>query len=98
MILEVDSEGFLINRDDWTREAMYELAKADGVELTDEHAKYILAARVMFEEHSTVTAIREFAKHFCMNRKAKELYTLFESGSMKKIAKWEGLPKPTGCV
>ncbi|MBC8399555.1 MAG: TusE/DsrC/DsvC family sulfur relay protein, partial [Flavobacteriales bacterium] len=31
-------------------------------------------------------------------RKAKELYEVFESGPMKKIAKYGGLPKPTGCV
>lgn len=98
MNLNVDGEGFLVNRDDWNEEVMHELARRDGMELTDEHVKYILAARDMYEENGTVPAIRDFAKHFGMDRKAKPLYALFESGVMKRIAKWGALPKPTGCV
>ena len=32
------------------------------------------------------------------DRKAQPLYELFETGPMKRIAKYGGLPKPTGCV
>ena len=96
--LEVDGDGFLINRSDWSEFNMYTLAGKDGLTLTAEHCKYIMAARKMYEETNTVPAIRDFAKKFGMDRKAKELYALFESGPMKRIAKYGGLPKPTGCV
>ena len=43
-------------------------------------------------------AVRIFAKEFGMDRKASKLYDVFKSGPMKKIAKYGGLPKPTGCV
>ena len=33
-----------------------------------------------------------------MDRKASKLYDVYKSGPMKKIAKYGGLPKPTGCV
>ena len=96
--LKTDGDGFLINRSDWTEEVMYMLAGKDGLTLTAEHCKYIIAAREMFEQNGTVPSIREFAKLFGMDRKAKELYELFESGPMKRIVKYGGLTKPTGCV
>jgi tRNA 2-thiouridine synthesizing protein E len=52
----------------------------------------------MFNETGTVPAVRNFAKEFGMDRKASKLYEVFQSGPMKKIAKYGGLPKPTGCV
>lgn len=95
---KTDGDGFLINRDEWDEDFMISRAFADGLELTEEHIKYIEAARKMYLEDGTVPSIREFAKHFGMDRKAKHLYSLFESGVMKRIAKYGGLPKPTGCV
>lgn len=95
---ETDAEGYLVNRDEWTEEVMYELARRDGMELTEEHVKYILDAREMFEKSGTVPTIREFAKRHGMDRKAKPLYELFQTGVMKRIAKWGGLPRATGCT
>ena len=97
--LNVDGDGFLVNRDEWNEEVMRQLAANDGVELNDEHVRYILKAREMYEQDGTVPPIRLFAKATGIkDRKAKELYDLFETGPMKRICKWGGLPKPTGCV
>ena len=97
--LAVDGDGFLVNRDEWSEAAMHELAAMDGMKLSDEHVRYILKARQMYEEDGTVPPIRIFAKAVgIQDRKAKELYDLFETGPMKRICKWGGLPKPTGCV
>ena len=93
-----DADGILINTSDWSTERMSEMAIEDGFEITDEVEKYIMKAREMFNATGTVPAVRVFAKEFGMDRKAKELYKVFESGPMKKIAKYGGLPKPTGCV
>lgn len=98
MSLQVDGDGFLLNREDWNDDVMRQLAEDDGLTLNDEHIKYIMAAREMFTETGTVPSIRNFAKHFGMDRKAKDLYALFESGPMKRIAKYGAMPKPTGCV
>lgn len=95
----VDGDGFLINRDDWSETVMHELAAQDGMTLTEDHVRYILKARQMYEEDGTVPPIRIFAKAVgIQDRSAKELYALFETGPMKRICKWGGLPKPTGCV
>ncbi len=97
--IQVDGDGFLVNRDDWSEEIMYRLAASDGMTLLDQHIAYIHKAREMFEQDGTVPAIRNFAKAVGIkDRKAKELYELFETGPMKRICKWGGLPKPTGCV
>lgn len=97
--LNLDDDGFLIDRDDWSTAVMHQLAARDGMTLTDEHTRYIMKAREMYEEDGTVPPIRIFAKAAGLqDRKAKELYDLFETGPMKRICKWGGLPKPTGCV
>lgn len=97
--LQVDGDGFLINRDQWSPEVMHQLAQGDGMTLTDEHVQYIMKAREMYDSDGIVPPIRLFAKAVGIkDRKAKELYDLFETGPMKRICKWGGLPKPTGCV
>ena len=98
MELNRDGDGFLINTSDWSEEVMYEMAKSDDMEITDEIKMYIDKARQMYNETGTVPAVRIFAKEFGMDRRASKLYEVFESGPMKKIAKYGGLPKPTGCV
>ena len=47
--IKTDGDGFLLDRGDWSEEVMYELAQQDGFELTDEHVKYILSAREIYE-------------------------------------------------
>jgi len=98
MTLERDGDGFLIDMNQWSVAVMMEMAHQDGFTITEEIKEYIYRAREMYEETQTVPAIRVFAKSLGMDRKAKPLYEAFESGPMKKIAKYGGLPKPTGCV
>jgi len=96
--VETDGDGFLLNRDEWSESVMMELSKKDGFDLSDDHIKYILSARDVFEQEGTVPPLRVFAKMHGMDRKAGPLNELFGGGPMKKIAKYGGLPKPTGCV
>ena len=98
MEYEVDGDGFLLDMYAWNQHFMYDSAKADGVTLTDEMVQYIFSARDYYAENQVVPPIREFAKMHGMDRKAQKLYDLFETGPMKRIAKYGGLPKPTGCV
>ena len=98
MELNRDGDGFLINTSDWSEEVMYQMAESDGMEITEEIKTYIDRAREMYNETGTVPAVRNFAKEFGMDRKASKLYDVFKSGQMKKIAKYGGLPKQTGCV
>ena len=96
MELNLDNEGFLLNRDDWSEEAARELARQDDAEITEEIMNYIQAARQMYDSEGVVPPIRKFSK--AMGVSTKDLYDTFHKGPMKLICKWGGLPKPTGCV
>ena len=98
MELNRDGDGFLVNTSDWSEEVMNQMASEDNFEITEEIKTYIGKAREMYNETGTVPAVRIFAKEFGMDRKASKVYDVFKSGPMKKIAKYGGLPKPTGCV
>ncbi len=96
MELNVDGEGFLVNRDDWNEDIARELARRDGMEIDDKIMHYINEARSMYDNDGVVPPIRIFAK--AQGTTTKELYDVFKKGPMKLICKWGGLPKPTGCV
>jgi TusE/DsrC/DsvC family sulfur relay protein len=92
----LDSEGFLVNRDDWTEELASEMARADEFEMNDQVLQFIRDARAMYDDDGVVPPIRIFAKKQGVS--TKDLYGIFKKGPMKLICKWGGLPKPTGCV
>ena len=98
MELKVDGDGFLVDRSEWNEEVMHELAANDGVTLTEEMIDMIMRAREEAEETGSVPPIRVFSKMTGGDRKGTHLNEMFNGAPMKKIAKWGGLFKPTGCV
>lgn len=98
MDLELDGDGFLVDRDAWNLDVMVALAKNDGVDITSDMESMIMLAREMYEEDQTVPPLRVFSKATGGDRKGTHLNEMFNGAPMKKIAKWGGLPKPTGCV
>ncbi len=93
---ERDGDGYLRSMDDWTPEIGRAMAEADGVELDDEKWNQILKAREYYEEEMVVPPIRVFAKYIGEDK--KKLFKQWNTGPMKPITKYGGLPKPTGCV
>ena len=98
MSLERDGDGFLLSMSDWSVDVMHEMAREDDKTLTEEQVSHIMLAREMYEETSMVPRVKDFGKALGMDRKAKGLYDEWKTGPMKQIAKYGGLPKPTGCV
>lgn len=94
--IETDADGHLTNTADWSKEIAVELAKAEGIELTDRHWVVIDYMRKVYEETGLAPSIRKLTKESGVN--TKELYSLFPGGPAKKAAKIAGLPKPVGCV
>ena len=93
---ERDGDGYLLDMGDWTEEVGKAMAEADGVELDDVKWGHIMKAREFFEESQTVMPIRKFAK--AIGEDKKDMFKLWNTGPMKPITKYGGLPKPTGCV
>ena len=96
MDLQTDNEGFLLNRNDWTPEVARQIATEDGYTLTDLQMDYIVNARSMFDAEGIVPPLRKFIKEVGISK--ADLFQAFETGPMKLICKWGGLPRPTGCV
>jgi len=101
--VEVDEEGYLVNRTDWNEEIAKEMAKADNCELTDNHWEVINFLREYYDEYQIAPAVRVLTK--AIGKKlgpdkgnSKYLYELFPYGPAKQACKYAGLPKPTGCV
>jgi len=95
--LDLNEEGFLVNKDEWNKEIAIELAKLEGLgELTDDHWMIIEFCRSRAEESGAAPTLRQISKGAGVT--TKQLFTLFPKGPAKKVAKISGLGKPEGCV
>ncbi len=94
--VEVDEEGFLVNPNDWTDGMAPELAKEEGIDLSDMHWKVIRFMREDFQSKGQIPTIRRITHAGGVT--TKDLYSLFPGGPAKKAARIAGLGKPQGCV
>jgi len=95
--IELDADGNLANRGDWSDDLARELAAQDGIaELTPQHWAVINFMRTVFEKDGDAPSIRRLTKESGVD--TKMLYALFPKGPAKRAAKIAGLPKPKGCI
>ena len=95
-IPERDGDGYLTNLHEWTEEIARAMADADGIDIDDIKWNQIVQAREYYDDNQTVPPIRKFAK--LIGQSHKDMFKLWNTGPMKPISKYGGLPKPTGCV
>ena len=62
--IETDSEGYLRNLDDWSEDFVRAQARAEGLELTDEHWQLIRFLRDYYAEHGVQAQVRAMIRHF----------------------------------
>jgi tRNA 2-thiouridine synthesizing protein E len=94
--VQMDAEGYLTNKDEWTEALANELAGELGVELTDEHWTVLNAARAIEAESGSSPGLRKISKR--SETPIKSIYKLFPDGPAKQIAKIAGIPKPKSCL
>jgi dissimilatory sulfite reductase related protein len=95
--IELDADGNLANRKDWSEDLARELAAQEGIpELTPQHWAVINFMRAVFEKEGDSPSIRRLTKESGVD--TKTLYQLFPKGPAKRAAKIAGLPKPKGCI
>ncbi len=94
--VQMDAEGYLADRDQWSEELANELAAQLDVELTDEHWRVINAARTIEAESGSSPGLRKVSKR--SETPIKAIYKLFPDGPAKLIAKIAGIPKPKSCL
>ena len=93
--VEVNDEGYLVDASQWSKEVAAEIAKEEGIELTDKHYEVLEFLRTSSEKGETLT-IRKVGKSGIVD--IKGLYQLFPGGPLKHSSRIAGIPKPASCV
>lgn len=93
--VNVDEEGYLTDAAQWNKEMAVEIAKEEGIELTDKHMVVINFIRDQVASGEGLT-IRGINKSGLVD--AKTFYQLFPGGPLKKATKIAGVPKPISCI
>lgn len=62
--VETDSEGYLVNRDEWSEAFARALAREEGLTLDDERWQVIHFLRGYFQEHGVQPQVRVMIRHF----------------------------------
>ncbi len=63
-IILTDSEGYIVNSDDWSEGFVIALANSENLELTDEHFEVVKFLRAYYELHRVQCEVRKIVKHF----------------------------------
>ncbi len=93
--IKVNDEGYMMDASQWTPEVARELAKEEGIELTEKHFEVLNFIRDEFLKGSPLT-IRKVGKSGIVD--IKGFYELFPGGPLKKASKIAGIDKPSSCV
>ena len=93
--VDVTDDGYLTDPSQWNKDIAAEIAKEEGIELTDKHFEVLEFLRSTNEKGETLT-IRKVGKSGIVD--IKGLYQLFPGGPLKISSKVAGIPKPSSCV
>jgi tRNA 2-thiouridine synthesizing protein E len=94
--VETDSEGYLVDPNDWSEEIATLLAKQEGLELGSDHWLVIRFMRTWLEEHGVTPDARHVMKAIGGERDAgrARLFELFPLGYVKQACKIAGMRRP----
>jgi TusE/DsrC/DsvC family sulfur relay protein len=95
VIVDVNEEGYFTTPSQWTREIAIEIAKEEGIVLTDQHFAIMefLRNRQMNGEALSIRSINHSGV-----LDVKTFYQLFPGAPLKKATKIAGIPKPASCI
>ncbi|QKG78879.1 TusE/DsrC/DsvC family sulfur relay protein [Tenuifilum thalassicum] len=93
--VNVTEDGYLTDPNQWTKEIAVEIAKEEGIELTDKHFEVINFIREKTLNGESLT-IRTIGKSGIVDTKG--FYQLFPGAPLKKATKIAGVAKPSSCV
>lgn len=89
-------EGYLVDPMDWSEEWAAELARREGITLTDDHWAVIKFVRKYYEDRHVIPDARFVIKFLADTRSAErnDLFKLFPYGYVKQACKIAGMRKP----
>ena len=100
--VETDSEGYLVDRGDWSEAFARALARQESLDLTPEHWEVIWFLREFFAKHGVQAQVREMIRHFTkiwgsergMNHRLHEMFP--RGGPQKQGNRLAGLLRTKG--
>ncbi len=93
--LDVTEDGYLTDVSQWNEEIAIEIAKKEGIELTDRHWEVLTWIQEQVKKEVALS-VRGIKKSGVLN--IKEFYALFPGGPLKISTKIAGVPKPKSCI
>jgi tRNA 2-thiouridine synthesizing protein E len=93
--VDVNEEGYFTNPSQWSKEIAVEIAKEEGVVLTEQHFAIMEFLRNRFKSGEPLS-IRSINHSGVID--VKTFYQLFPGAPLKKATKIAGIPKPASCV
>lgn len=93
--VDVNDEGYFTNPSQWTREIGAEIAKEEGIVMTDQHYAIIDFLR---NRHNAGEALSIRSINHSKILDVKTFYQLFPGAPLKKATKIGGIPKPASCI
>lgn len=93
--VEVNEEGYFNDPSQWTPEIAKDIAKDEGIHLTEKHLEMLEYLRNKFNNGDALT-IRGINKSGIVD--VKTFYGMFPGAPLKKSTKIAGIPKPSSCV
>lgn len=91
----VTDEGYLNDLSQWTKEIGNEIAKNEGIEMTDLHWQVITWLQNQVKAGNALS-IRSIKSSGVVD--IKGFYALFPEGPLKISTKIAGVPKPKSCI
>lgn len=101
--IETDTNGYLLDHQQWSKELAVLIAKNESIELSQAHWEVVLFVRDFYEEYDTSPAIRVLVKALAKKLgpeigNSRHVQRLFPKGPAKQATKIAGLPKPAKCL
>ena len=95
LAVEVNDEGYLVDFAQWNKEIALEIAKEEGIDMTDDHWKVIDYLQEQYKNEKALS-IRSIGKSGVVD--IKTFYQLFPKGPLKISSKISGISKTASCI
>jgi TusE/DsrC/DsvC family sulfur relay protein len=98
--VETTENGYLVNLEDWSEAVAEAIAKADNLELTEQHWDIVNYLREQHFDHggnepNERTIMKDMGKKWGSKPSSKDMYGLFPEMPSKQGRKIAGLPQST---
>ena len=95
-----DTEGYLVNPDEWTDKIAIELAEEEGIELNECHWQVLRFMNKYYGEHHVAPDVRHVIHYLATVNQSdkkeakKHVFELFPYGYVKQACKISGMKRP----